>query len=46
MSSPRTLGDDQPQWQVIILREPEKVLRKLPKDLLNRIRKVIDRLAV
>ena len=36
---------DQPQWQVIFLREPEKILRKLPKDLLTLIRKVIDCLA-
>ena len=45
MSDPRSLGGDQPQWQVILLREPEKVLRKLPKDLLRRMRRVIDRLA-
>ena len=36
----------QPRWQVIFLREPEKVFRKLPKDLLKRIRKVIDDLAI
>jgi mRNA interferase RelE/StbE len=45
MSDPRSLGGDQPQLLVILLREPEKVLRKLSKDLLKRIRKVIDRLA-
>ena len=53
MSDPRSTGGDpqssgggQPQWQVIFLREPEKVFRKLPRDLLKRIRKVIDDLAI
>ena len=37
--------NDRPQWQVIILHEPEKVLKKLPKDLLKRMHKVIDGLS-
>jgi mRNA interferase RelE/StbE len=44
MSDPRNSGGGS-QWQIIILREPEKVLRKLPGNLLKRIRKVIDDLS-
>jgi mRNA interferase RelE/StbE len=39
MSSP------QPEWQIILLRQPEKTLRKLPKDLLRRLRVAISELA-
>ena len=31
-------------WHVIVLRDPEKLLAKLPKDLRQRLGKAIDRL--
>jgi len=33
------------KWKVIILRQPEKVLHKLPQDLLKRMRSVMQKLA-
>ena len=32
-------------WQVIVLREPEKLLARLPRDVRQRLGKAIDRLA-
>jgi mRNA interferase RelE/StbE len=34
------------RWQVVIAREPKKVLARLPRDLLKRVQKAIDALAV
>jgi mRNA interferase RelE/StbE len=36
---------NRPNWRVVIMNDPAKVLGKLPKDLINRIRKVVDELA-
>jgi mRNA interferase RelE/StbE len=33
-------------WQVVIDRQPEKILRRLPKPLLQRIREAISKLTV
>lgn len=30
------------KWKVVVLRDPEKVLAKLPRDLRERLRKAID----
>ena len=31
------MSDQSPDWQIILTRQPQKVLRRLPKDLLQRI---------
>ena len=46
MNNPQSTGGSQPRWSIVISREPEKILGKLPKDLLKRIRKVIKGLSI
>ncbi len=33
------------QWQVIVLRQPQRMLRRLPRDLAQRLRKALRELA-
>jgi len=39
------MSEDPERWQIMLLRQPEKVLRRLPKDLLQRTRVAIHGLA-
>lgn len=39
------MSEEPERWQIVLLRQPEKVLRRLPKDFLQRMRIAIRGLA-